>query len=78
MRKPYVEYQADDVTIDFIRHVAGSGSQELMIGCEVLLAAGLVSRELTLIGRDLTMKFIATSTLANCLERLTAPDTTRK
>jgi hypothetical protein len=78
MRKPDVEYQADDIIIGFVRHAAGSGTQEVMIGCEILFAAGLASRDLILVERELTMKFEATPALATRLEHLTAPVTKHK
>jgi hypothetical protein len=46
-----------------------------MIGCEILFAAGLASRELVLVKRELTLKFEATPALASRLKLLTAPDT---
>jgi hypothetical protein len=77
MQLPCVKYQADDIIIDFIHRAAGRGSQDVMIGCEILFAAGLASRELILIQRQLTMKFEATPPLASRLELLKAPDTKR-
>lgn len=77
MRKPDVYYQTDDVINSFILNAVGSGSQDVMIGCEILFAAGLASRDLVLVERELTMTFKATPALASCLERLTAPDKKR-
>lgn len=75
MRKPYLKYQADKVITDLVHRAAGSGSQELMIGCEILFSAGLASRELTLVGRGLTMEFQATPALSTCLDLTAAPNT---
>lgn len=73
MRKPDVEYQADESVLGLIRLATGSSSQDVIIGCEVLFAAGLASRELILIKRKLTLKFRGTPALASRLEQLTQP-----
>lgn len=70
MRRPTVDYDADEIILDFIQLSAGSGSQEIMIGCEILFAAGLASRNLILTGRLLTLQFAATPTLASRLQLL--------
>ncbi len=77
MQKPYVEYDADEVIENFISEAAGTGTQEFMIGCEVLFAAGLVARDLALVGRKLTMKFQATPVLKQRLDLLTGQHVTR-
>lgn len=73
MRKPDVKYQADELVLGLIRLATGFSSQDIIIGCEVLFAAGLASRELSLIERKLTLKFHGTPVLASRLEQLTKP-----
>jgi hypothetical protein len=77
MRKPDVYYQPDDVINSFIRNAVGSESQDVMIGCENRFAAGLASRDLVLVKRELTMKFEATPALTSCIKHLAAPDNKR-
>ena len=71
MQKPYVEYNYDEIVLDFIQIVAGTSAQDLMIGCELLFGAGLATRELALVGRKLTVKFTATPDLEKRYDLLT-------
>jgi hypothetical protein len=50
MRTPTVTFSPDDTIKEFIRKVVGSSTQDMMIGSEILFAAGLASRELSLFG----------------------------
>ena len=70
MRKPYVDYNADETIVDFIQLSAGHGSQETMIGCEILFAAGLASRDVLVTKYELTLQFTATPALASRLQLL--------
>jgi hypothetical protein len=63
MRTPTVTLSADDTIKEFIRNVTGGSTQDMMIGSEVLFAAGLAFRELSLLGGRLTIHFRATAGL---------------
>jgi hypothetical protein len=70
MRKPEVTYDLDDTIIKFIRSVVGDTEQDCMIGSEILLGAGLASRQLTLLDGRLTIHFCASAALKSRLEIL--------
>ena len=70
MRKPYVVYSLDETFTKFIRKVVGDSEQEFMIGwLEILVGAGLASRELTLLDGKLTIHLCASAALKNRLEK---------
>ena len=47
MRTPRVRYDLDPVVSEFIEEVTGGSSQDLLIGSEICVAAGLASRQLS-------------------------------
>jgi hypothetical protein len=63
MRSPTVTFSPDDTIKEFIGKAVGSSNQDIMIGSEILFAAGLASRELTLFNGWLTIHFLATAGL---------------
>jgi hypothetical protein len=69
MRKPYVSYSLDETITKFIRKVVGDTEQDCMIvWLEILVGAGLASRELTLLDGKLTIHLCASAALKNRLE----------
>lgn len=68
MRTPTVTFSPDDTIKRFIRDVVGGSTQDMMIGSEVLFAAGLASRELSLLGDRLSIQFRATAALESRLK----------
>ena len=57
MRLPNVVLDPDEMIQQFIRKNVGTSSQDIMIATQVLFAAGLISREMTLIDDQLTLHF---------------------
>jgi hypothetical protein len=70
MRSPTVTFSPDDTIKEFIRKVVGTSNQDIMIGSEILFAAGLVSRELSLFDGLLTVHFQATAGLETRLKAI--------
>ena len=70
MRTPTVTFSPDDTIKEFIWKIVGNSTQDVMIGSELLFAAGLASRELTLFGGRLTIHFRATAGLETRLKAL--------
>jgi hypothetical protein len=67
MRKPYVSYSLDETITKFIRKVVGE--QDCMFWFEILVGAGLASRELTLLDGELTIHLCASAALKSRLEK---------
>jgi hypothetical protein len=70
MRTPVVQYEFDDVISGFIKSVAGGSSQDLMIGSEICVAAGLASRQLTLRDGNVIIAVCASAELQSRVKTL--------
>jgi hypothetical protein len=70
MQKPFVMYDPDETIKEFIGNAVGSTTQDIMIGSEILSAAGLASRELTLADGTLRILFCASPALKSRLKTL--------
>jgi hypothetical protein len=66
----HVSYSLDETITKFFRKVVGDTEQDCMIASEILVGAGLASRELTLHGGKLTIYLCASAALKNSLEIL--------
>jgi hypothetical protein len=70
MRKPEVTYNLDKTITNFISKVVGQTGQDCIIWSEILVGAGLASRELTLLDSKLTLHFRASPDLKSRLDAL--------
>jgi hypothetical protein len=70
MRTPSVVYELDTVVRSFIERVTGGSSQDLLIGCEICVAAGVATRSLSVKNRDVVMEVRGTDELKSHLQTL--------
>ena len=70
MRTPQVKYDIDGVGRTFIGKVTGGSLQDLMIGSEICVAAGLASRQVKLRGGVVIITVQATTDLRSRLMAL--------
>jgi hypothetical protein len=63
VQRPYVKYELDETIKKFIRETVGITTQHEMIASEILVGAGLASREMILRGSSLKMHIRSNLTL---------------